>query len=240
MESPRIVDVPVEELLAESWEGTLRRLTADMDPWDIDVGELARRYRSYLDALQELQFEIPGRMVLTCSILLRLKSDDLLASAQSPSQGELIDELERAVDEAAVEWEEPVEPDEFALPLLRRPRRPVTLFDLRKAFAAAMKVSRRRTERLISHIEAEEFDPFDHFEIGGDDFNDRLLRIFDKIKRLLSGRRILSFFRLLERGDKDERVKRFFEILHLAARGQITCQQDEFLGDIVIAIETEN
>ena len=41
----RIADVPIETLIEESWEGTLERLTVDMDPWDIDVAELAHRYR---------------------------------------------------------------------------------------------------------------------------------------------------------------------------------------------------
>lgn len=45
----------------------------------------------------------------------------------------------------------------------------------------------------------------------------------------------MSFFRLLERGDKEERVRRFIEVLHLAAQGEIACTQEEFLGDILIS-----
>jgi chromatin segregation and condensation protein Rec8/ScpA/Scc1 (kleisin family) len=63
--------------------------------------------------------------------------------------------------------------------------------------------------------------------------------VLDRIKKLLSGRRVLSFFRLLDQGDKDERVSRFFEILHLASDGQISCSQKEFLGDILIRLESE-
>jgi segregation and condensation protein A len=236
MESARIVEIPIDELIGESWEGTLQRLTADMDPWDIDVAELARRYRDTIDTLRELQFVVPGRMVLTCSILLRMQSDDLLASARPAERNELIEELEEAVDEAAAEWEEPIEPEEFALPLLRRPGRQVTLDDLRQAFAAAMKVSHRRAERWASRVEDDE-DPFSIYEIGGEDFAARLAALFAKIKKFLSGRRVLSFFRLLERGDKEERVQRFFEVLHLAAQGEICCTQEEFLGDILIALE---
>jgi hypothetical protein len=43
MSSLDISQVPVEELVGESWEDTLRRLTSDMDPWDIDIGLLAQR-----------------------------------------------------------------------------------------------------------------------------------------------------------------------------------------------------
>ena len=234
MEPVRIADIPLETLANETWEGTLRRLTADMDPWDIDVGELARRYREMLRAMHELRFEIPGRMVLTCSVLLRMKSDELLASARPRS--EFIAELEEAVDEAAEEWDAPIEPDEeFVLPLRRRPRRRVTLTDLRAALAAALKVDRRRAARRSLTPDDDE-DIFDYFELGGEDITSRLQRLFTRIKKLLSGRKAISFFQLLERGDKEERVSRFVEVLHLAAQGEIICEQEEFLGDIVIKL----
>lgn len=241
MDAIRVADIPVEELVGESWEGVLHRLTEDMDPWDIDLAELAHRFREYLGALRELRFEIPGRMVLACSILLRFKSDDLLAASRPTQRDELVADIEEAIDQEFEEWVEPEDPDSFSLPVLRRPRRQVTLLDLKTALGAALKVSRRRAERLIGRVEfeEEEADPFAIFEIGGSDFSDRLRELFERIKNLLTGRRVLSFFRLLERGDKDERVRRFFEVLHLAAEGQIRCSQKEFLGDITIRLEQQ-
>jgi len=236
----RVAEIPIEELVGESWEGVLGRLTGDMNPWDIDLAELAHRFREYLSALRELEFEIPGRMVLACSVLLRMKSDDLLEAARPTQRDDLVSDLEEAIEEEMDHWIEPTASDAFNLPILRRPRRQVTLLDLRSALSAALKVSRRRAERLIGRVEfEEEEDPFEYFEIGGTDFSDRLHELFDRIKGLLNGRRVLSFFRLLDRGDKDERVRRFFEVLHLASEGRIQCSQKEFLGDIVICLEQE-
>ncbi len=239
MQTMRIAAVPIEDLVGESWEGVLHRLTADMDPWDIDIAELAQRYRAYLQALREMEFAVPGRMVLTCSILLRMKSDILLASNPWTQRDVLVAELEEAVD-AAVEAEAPVDPGAFSLPVVRKPARQVTLRDLESALSSAMNVSRRRAGRLIERASLDdERDPFEGFEIGGEDFTDRLRGVLDRIRKLLSGRRVLSFFRLLDQGDKDERVRRFFEVLHLAADGQISCSQKEFLGDILIRLEAE-
>ena len=237
METVRVADIPIEELIGETWEGVLTRLTSDMDPWNIDLSELARRYRAYLQALQENDFEISGRMVLTCSVLLRMKSDELLAMEYRTDRDGLVAELEDAIEQEEFLWEEPPNPEEFSLPVLRRPHRQVTLGDLRTALTSALKVSRRRAERLIDYVEVEEFDPFENYEIGGFDISDRLHSLLSKIKKFLSGRRVLSFFRLLEKGDKEERVQRFFEILHLAANGEIECSQSEFLGDIIIKLE---
>ena len=236
----RIADVPIEALIEETWEGTLERLTVDMDPWDIDVAELARRYRQYIEALRELCFEVSGRMVLTCSILLRMQSDALLAASRPTERSNLIDELEEAVEEEAAEWEEPIAPEEFSLPLMRRPHRQVTLADLRRAFAAALKVSHRRVARATEMIDDDDDDEiFDNFRIGGENFGDRLHSLFSKIKDLLSGRRRISFFRLLDRGDKEEKIRYFFEILHLDSQGEISCAQEEFLGDITISLPQE-
>ncbi|MBE0635515.1 segregation/condensation protein A [Candidatus Bipolaricaulota bacterium] len=237
MEIVRVADIPIEELIGETWEGVLARLTSDMDPWNIDLSELARRYRAYLHALQRNDFEISGRMVLTCSVLLRMKSDDLLAMEYRTDRDGLVAELEEAIEQEEFLWEEPPNPEEFSLPVLRRPRRQVTLGDLRTALTSALKVSRRRAERLIDYVDVEDFDPFAGFEIGGIDITERLHSLLSKIKSFLSGRRVLSFFRLLEKGDKEERVQRFFEILHLAASGEIECSQSEFLGDILIKLE---
>lgn len=238
MEMVRVADIPIEELIGETWEGVLTLLTSDMDPWNIDLSELARRYRAYLQALQENDFEISGRMVLTCSVLLRMKSDELLAMEYRTDRDGLVAELEDAIEQEEFCWEEPPNPEEFALPVLRRPRRQVTIGDLRTALTSALTVSRRRAERLLDYVEVEEFDPFEGFEIGGIDITDRLHSLLSKIKNFLSGRRVLSFFRLLDKGDKEERVQRFFEVLHLAATGDIECSQSEFLGDILIKLET--
>ena len=237
MEPVRVAEIPIEELIGETWEGVLTRLTSDMDPWNIDLSELASRYRAYLQALKDLNFEVPGRMVLTCSVLLRMKSDELLAMEYGTDRDELVAELEGAIDQDEFVWEEPPNPETFALPVLRRPHRQVTVSDLQAALTSALKVSRRRAERLIDYVAIDEFDPFESFELGGIDFSDRLHSLLSKIKNFLSGRRVLSFFRLLETGDKEERVQRFFEILHLASNGEIDCSQKEFLGDIIIKLE---
>ncbi len=93
MERLRIAEIPVEQLVGESWEGILQQLTGDMDPWDIDLSILAGRSREYLQALEEMSFEIPGRMVLACSILLRMKSVDSLAASRPTARDGLVPEL---------------------------------------------------------------------------------------------------------------------------------------------------
>ncbi|MFB6294295.1 MAG: hypothetical protein ABEI97_00900, partial [Candidatus Nanohaloarchaea archaeon] len=47
----------VEAISAGNWERTLRKFTEDMDPWAIDVVELADRYKSYIDRAESFDLE---------------------------------------------------------------------------------------------------------------------------------------------------------------------------------------
>jgi len=234
MKQVSITKIPVDELVGKSWQEVLACLTADMDPWSIDIAQLAQRYRSYIASLSQLHYEVSGQMVLTCSILLRMKSDILLEMGRPAERSELLDELEEAVEEAASEWEEPLVPSEFSLPLRRYTRRHVTITDLRIALSNAMKVTRRRIQR---HQGEEDEDDLGYLQAEDEDISERLHGLFSTIRKMLSGRKTLSFFRLLRQGDKEERVRRFLEVLHLIAQGKISCEQEEFLGDILISIE---
>ncbi len=234
MKQVSITTIPLDELAGKSWQEVLACLTADMDPWSIDIAKLAQRYRSYIASLSQLHYEVSGQMVLTCSILLRMKSDILLEMGRPTERNELLAELEEAVEEAASEWEEPLVPPEFSLPLQRYTRRRVTISDLRIALAYAMKVTRRRIQR---HLGEEDEDDLSYLQAEDEDISERLHGLFSTIKQMLSGRNTLSFFRLLRQGDKEERVRKFVEVLHLIAQGKVSCEQQEFLGDILISIE---
>jgi len=234
MKQVSIANIPLDELAGKSWQEILTCLTADMDPWSIDIAQLAQRYRFYIASLGQLHYEVSGQMVLTCSILLRMQSDILLEMGHPTEQNELLDELEEAVEEAASEWEEPVVPPHFSLPLRRYTRRHITITDLRIALGSAIKVARRRLQR---HQGEQDEDNLVYLQDDDEDISERLCGLFSTIKKLLSSTKNLSFFRLLRQGDKEERVRRFLEVLHLINQGKICCEQEEFLGDILISIE---
>ena len=50
----------------------------NMDPWDINISHLAERFLVMLRDFKETDFRISGKMVLTSSLLLKIKSDRLL------------------------------------------------------------------------------------------------------------------------------------------------------------------
>ncbi|MBS3163791.1 segregation/condensation protein A [Candidatus Woesearchaeota archaeon] len=82
-----------------TWQSIIYDLvrTGEMDPWDIDVSVLSKRYLETLKTLKEAHFLISGKVVLAAAILLRIKSDKLVTEkianldSQLFSQGEIED-----------------------------------------------------------------------------------------------------------------------------------------------------
>ena len=61
-----------------TWQSIIYDLvrTGEMDPWDIDISVLSKRYLETLKTLKEAHFLISGKIVLAAAILLKIKSDN--------------------------------------------------------------------------------------------------------------------------------------------------------------------
>ncbi|HIJ18946.1 TPA: segregation/condensation protein A, partial [Candidatus Woesearchaeota archaeon] len=49
-----------------------------MDPWDVDISLIARRYIELIRKLKEHDFRLSGKVLLAAAILLKLKSSKLV------------------------------------------------------------------------------------------------------------------------------------------------------------------
>ena len=57
-----------------SWEGVIRDIVKkeNMDPWDIDISELTTKF---VDSIEDKNIVMYGKLFLTASLLLRMKSE---------------------------------------------------------------------------------------------------------------------------------------------------------------------
>lgn len=69
-----------------TWRDILYEVLKGMNPWDVDLVELATRYSQKVDEMREMNFRIPANVVLVCSVLLRMKADIL-----TPREDEYLD-----------------------------------------------------------------------------------------------------------------------------------------------------
>jgi len=52
--------------------------SSKMDPWNLDVSQLTKKYIEMIKQLKEHDFRISGKIVLAAAILLKIKSNNLL------------------------------------------------------------------------------------------------------------------------------------------------------------------
>ncbi|RLI88530.1 MAG: hypothetical protein DRO62_03630 [Candidatus Altiarchaeales archaeon] len=68
------------------WKEILYEIISTLDPWDIDIAELATRYSERVERMQEMDFKIPANVLLVSSVLLRMKADIMASIEIDPSE----------------------------------------------------------------------------------------------------------------------------------------------------------
>ena len=63
-----------------TWQSLLYELVKKegMNPWDINISLLTRKYIDIIKTLKELDFRISGKIVLAAALLLKIKSNRLV------------------------------------------------------------------------------------------------------------------------------------------------------------------
>ncbi|MFC7068196.1 segregation/condensation protein A [Halobaculum lipolyticum] len=90
---------PVELLVNLAEEG-------EIDPWDIDVVEVTD---AFLDRLDEADLRTGGRALFYASVLLRMKSDDMLAADDEEDPEEDLEPWERAFERGPATDDAPID-----------------------------------------------------------------------------------------------------------------------------------
>src|SRR3989338_7805342 len=143
-----------------TWRSMIYELvkSEQMNPWDVDVSVLSKRYVQMLKKLKELDFRVSGKMVLAAAILLKMKSnllvgegmaelDRLMTPQDEESMNEgFYDDLESSYGQGAHEEYQP----QPLLPRTPQPRkRKVSIYDLVISLQKALEVRDRRVVRRM-------------------------------------------------------------------------------------------
>ncbi len=224
-----------------SWQSILLDLvrTEKMDPWDIDVSQLSRKYLDMIKKLKELDFRLTGKVVLAAALLLKIKSKRLVGADIEflDSLFSQTDEVEEGFDDLGlsdVEIMRRMIEDENPRLIPRTPqprRRKVSIYDLMDALQKAMEVKRRRLIKEIPELKEITLPEKkkDVTEIMRDIFS--MVRAFF-IKT--SGKKKLTFSHLLPAETRDAKVFTFIPLLHLTNQRRIDMLQYEHFGEIEI------
>ncbi|VVB75714.1 Segregation and condensation protein A [uncultured archaeon] len=207
-----------------AWKTILLDLveTEKMDPWNIDVVELAEKYLKKINELEGNNLRVPANAILACAILVKTKSKYLRLSS-------LDDEgKEKAVltpEQRALMLQEI--PDLLSNRMAREGR--ITLDELVTSIEDIIQrtTPKNKAARNIPRIEIN----FDSSSI-----EEKIKEVFDLIKQRADSQGIVLFKDLAGSSEVDAVVETFIPVLFLMNNGKILAYQNEFFGEIFVKL----
>lgn len=202
--------------------------TEKMDPWDIDISILTKRYIETIKKLQEHNFFISGKVLLASAILLKIKSNKLLTDYIAQFDNQLFAKEEDLLEEV-VEMEQ----EDIPRLLIKTPqarKRKVTINDLMVALKKALDVDKRREFKKLQEIPIRRAEiPTKKFDIG------QLIKtIYQKILNFFKKQEVITFSQLIPSEKKEDKITTFIPLLHLDKDSKINLSQNEHFGEIYI------
>jgi len=201
----------------ERWDSRLVELVREnkMDPWDIDISLLTEKYLEKIEEHSRIDFRIPGKAVLTASVLLRLKSERIFDAVRRIEESET--PLGAGADYSKIEIL-PLQP------IRRVVERKITILELVEALRDTFEVERGKLYRRRAITDVVRPTSFDIKE-----FLENLKTVLSK---LLEQRETILLTDLVEYDDAFALL--FLGLLHLASAGFVGLRQEFWNGAILI------
>lgn len=227
-----------------TWQTMLYDLvkSEQMDPWDIDISELAGKFLVMLRKLKEINLRIPGNVLLAAAIMLKLKTkrlmetdlvelDKLIAGTSEVTEEDFYGGLEEEFEKGS----RVIEDEHRLIPRIPQPRkRKVSIYDLVGALEKALEVKKRRVERSIPELKVE-------IPEKKVDMTRLITDIYSRIKLFVSANKgkPLTFSRLIPSPSREDKVLTLIPLLHLTNQRKVDLEQKEHFGEIEIFLRTQ-
>lgn len=219
-----------------TWQTIIHELIAkeEMNPWDVDVSELAVKFLETLKQMKEMNFRISGKIVLASAILLKIKSkklvdEDISALDQLIAGSEEDIDLLEDLEESPI-FRNEVEEKPRLFPRTPQPRkRKVSVYDLVKALEKALEVENRRKRFIAPHkpVQVPE---------KGVDMHSVMKTVYANVKSHFEKQpnMKLTFEQLIPSEEKADKVMTFIPLLHLDNQRKVDLLQKQHFGQIEV------
>jgi segregation and condensation protein A len=201
-------------------------LSREIDPWDIDIIDLTNKFLERIRQLKTLDLRISGKTILTASILLRMKSEQLM-----------VDEKKEEEDDAFFDFWEDIENAEFEMedikpPLRRRNAGKMTLPELFDALIDALEEGEKPKRKIIAKIGPQLY----HIDEIKADIRKQVEKLYEHLLELKALYNVIPFSHLLEERTSLELARLFLYILFLYSDKKIEVTQETMFGEIFIKV----
>ncbi len=205
-----------------TWEGLIRDIVRNenLNPWDINILILTKKYMDALKKLKELDIRISGKFLLAAAILLKMKSDYLFED-ETKDEEENKKEIERIF----------VDKNYELVPHVPQPKkRKVTIEELisslQKALVVSEKKKFRHKQREISI----------KLKLKKVDLSEKIAVLFNRIVDFLKKFKTeeMSFSKLVPSKQREDIIWTFVPLIHLANKGKVSIRQEKEFGEIYV------
>lgn len=213
-----------------TWRDILYEVLKGMDPWNINISELATRYAKKVEEMQEMNFRIPANVVLVLSVLLRMKAD-VLRPVETDPFFDNKESFKFMFDANSKLLKEDNGKKEYEISTLLKPTRTLTRrVTAEELIGAIQKALEERSERKY-RLETK----------GGKrtlivatdwDISHVIDEVYARITEILKSKEFAVFSELA--GTRDEMIRVFTSILHLSNKQKLSLRQERIFEELYI------
>lgn len=193
-----------------------------LDPWDVDIEKLTHVYIRRIGEMQEFDLRASGRALLSASVLLRIKSSNVV---NGNGNGQLVEEgLEEVFDVDL--------PDLGEITLVQNTPRKITLADLMEALQEALseipakKIYQSKKMGKITQLLSE-------YDVNIEKYIDAM---YKRVQSLVAPGAKITLFELLEERTRLALARTLLLLLFLCAEGKVVLEQPELFSDILVSL----
>lgn len=229
--APENVDL-VQLIEQPDWKSILLDLvkSTKMDPWNIDLCELADKYLRKINSLKGTDLRLPANAILASAILLRFKARILKLT-------DIDDEFDRA--EQAEREHQLIDNELPELTVIRKVREgKVTLDELVESMEKLLEQS--KTKRSLQLGKDKDADGLEfRLPLIGAGFEEAMDDVYELVKKSADSSGLVLFSQLANGKDALGTVNLFIPILLLAHGGKVNVWQEEFFGEVFVSLVEE-
>ncbi len=212
-----------------------------LDPWDIDIVILTRKYFEKIMELEEQDFYISSKVLLAAALLLRIKSEFLLNKHIKSIDEALFgkkDDKRYVIEKIQINEDElPLLIPKTPLPRARR----ITLIELMSALNKAISTESRRIRKEVELKRAKKLSEVDFPTFRKIDLKDRIKHFYAKILTSIKKSSISpekehnkASYSGLAGIEREEKLACFLPLLHLSNTKKLWLEQGKHLDEIWI------
>ncbi len=215
-----------------TWRDILTEVLKGLNPWDIDLVELATRYSIKVDEMREMNFKVPANVILVSSVLLRMKADILTPKKDDYiNYAESFDFIFNSQFPTRALLTSDGEPYPISIKPTRTLTRRVTANELIEAIQSALSERTNVKNKLVEvkdnsgRVREIVIEPEVNMMVIIDE-------TYKQILSLLSGENVALFSDIAK--TRDDIMSKFLSILHLSNDMKVALKQDQLFGEIYI------